>query len=179
MKKARKILCCLLFLVGVVLTSCQNKESVTEDGLRGVYVTDLSSLKSVVEENVEYGEMGEFGDFASALVSMTLSNVELSFQFKENDVFVMNVAGGTNLISAMVAASMGENLPLVAEYRMENDSLLSLRSLDDISAEFKPYAIVRKLGDYEYLRLKIIANEDEKLQNISFTLKRIEAEPVQ
>lgn len=180
MKKIRRnLLCIALFGVIFVLTSCQNKQSISEDALRGVYVTDLSALKSYFEESEEYRKMGEYREFASVLMSMTLSNVELLFQFKENGVFVLDVEGDSNIISAMLVASIGDELPLVAEYRMENDSLLCLRSLEELDTEFKPYAVVRKLGDYEYLRLKMIVDEDERFQNITLTLKRVEAEPKQ
>ena len=175
----RNLLYFAILFVAIALTSCQIKQSISEDRLRGVYVTDLSALKSFIEESEEYRKMGKYREFASAFMSMTLSNVELLFQFKENGVFVLDVEGDANLISAMLAASIGDELPLVAEYRMENDSLLCLRSLEELDTEFKPYAVVRKLGDYEYLRLKIITDEDDQFQNLSFTLKRVEAEPNQ
>ena len=56
----RNLLYFAILFVAIALTSCQIKQSISEDRLRGVYVTDLSAFKSFIEESEEYRKMGKY-----------------------------------------------------------------------------------------------------------------------
>ena len=130
-----------------------NKQAINSKSLQGKYEVDISSYFSDSDE------------LTSALASMFLSQVNMTIKFEETKLIVDASGIALNLINAF--ADEETKMPIIAEYKIKNDSVLYVKGDKE---EFKQTAVIRRLSDsYDYLQLIV---KEQNGKQTALTLRR-------
>jgi hypothetical protein len=159
MRNFFKILAC----AGVVFFgSCGGgKNSVDKDALQGKYEVDLSGMTELLEN-----EIADKGQLPATMVSMMLSQLDLTVKFESEKAIVDASAVAAGLLKGFSQNQF--SLPVSLDYKIENDSLLYLKPE---GRDFENAGVIKRMGDdYDYLKFVPKMSND---QRVELTLRRV------
>lgn len=143
MKKTTKL---MMIAALTALSACNGgKNAINKDELQGRYQMDMSSMvTSFIQEELT----GKKESDAMSVASMFLSQLEVTVQF-ESEKAIIDASGAIiGLLQNMSDKKM--ELPMVVEYKIENDSVLYFKQE---GKNFEEAGVLKKLGDsYDYLK---------------------------
>ena len=153
-----------ILAVAMMLTACTNKKAINSKDLQGRYEIDLSSLMS--EFANEDDDMENFG---MAIAAMVLSQIQMTAQL-DGDMLIVDASSTTKGLLNAFTEESDLKLPIYAEYKIKNDSVLYLKLDGD---EFVEKGVLRKMGEsYDYLQYVTQLNDDDDEPTV-LTLKKI------
>lgn len=159
----------LSILLGITLIACvpTNKQAINSKDLVGKYEVDLNSVLNNWEEDCDSTEVGvALGAFA-----MLLFNSQITMQFEEQKLLIDGTGTFFRLMWAFEEET--DELPIVLDYKIKQDSLLYTRSHSEEA--FQKVGVLRKMSDsYDYLQYKPL-NEDSK-KSFTFILRKLQTE---
>ena len=154
MKRIVFVLCSILMMV-----ACTNKKAINSKDLQGRYEIDLSSAFSGIDDE-DYITM--------AFAAMVLSQIQLTAQFDGN-MLIVDASTATKTLINTFTEGDDLQLPLYAEYKIKNDSILYLK----IDKEFEERGVLRRICDsYDYLQFVTALSADDP-EPTTLNLKRL------
>lgn len=155
MRKILSILC-----AGMIMIACtNNKQAINSKELKGRYEVDFSALMTGLGDDTD--------DLTTALAAMFLSAMEMTIQFEDTKMILDASGTAIGLVNAF--SKEGLDMPIVADYKIANDSVLYVKSDGD---DFERVGVLRKISDsYDYMQL--VTDEDDGSKMI-LKLKKIQ-----
>ena len=135
----RKLL--FLFAATLMLVACaKSPKAIDRKQLQGKYEVDLSGLVA--------NELDGEDDAVKAMAMYMLAQMHMTMEFQENNLVLDASDALRGIISAFSDDS--NTMPIVVEYKIDNDSVLFTRNTD---GEWRETGVLRKPTDtYEYLQ---------------------------
>ena len=159
MKKYLTFLSCAALLA--FLSCGGGKNSVDKDALQGKYEVDLSGMTDMLEK-----EIADKGQLPATMVSMMLSQLDLTVQFESEKAVVDASAVAAGLVKGL--SQNKYSLPVSLDYKIEDDSVLYLKPE---SRDFENAGVIKKMGDgYDYLKF---VPKTPKGERVELTLRRV------
>lgn len=140
----------IFFAIAMMVIACTtNPHAVNSSKLQGRYDVDFSPVLKSIEED---------DPFTQAFAAMLLSQLELTMQFDGNKL----IFDASETVRALVnVLSESEQMPLVVEYKIENDSLLFT---SENGIDWSEAGVLRKLAEsYDYLQWVTNQEDGEQL----------------
>ena len=145
MKKLFIFLCAGLMMTACIGKKNQSQEAGESGQLQGLYEVDLNSLLEDEDEDMDA--------FSKAIASAVLSQLKLTFEFKE-DKLTIDASGMARGLLDFIEES-GE-MPVTVDYRLEQDSILFTHQDD---GEWREAGVLRALPDSKEDLLWVVDDE--------------------
>lgn len=151
----------LLSAVSLCTVSCTHKKAVDSSQLEGEYTVELSSL-------MPDGAMGGYIDSIYSMITVSFGDKTLKVDATEYLISAINMSSQEGDVVI--------EFPVVCDYIIKNDTLLSIKSQGEPDTAYEDFAIIESIDDtYNSLRITVLSPEGSAGDNspLSYTLRRV------